>query len=275
MAQVQMYVVGASSDPNSVKNCAVPWRVDEKLIFFGPCMKGPRGIREPLRKKFLGPNCTHKTITDDLFIFGVNASNKEKIRKVVWAGKLLEVMTFEEADKRLKGDRFQKLRNHQCSPLHVCPLSKDGKLIGYKHVSDEHINKEGWVSDLVSKSARGSVLVVGRNLILQQGTPWQAFDRDCCMLLKNIFFASGQGIEFDEEALGILRQAQPEKSDDISRYAVFGLRANGQADGLRGRFLKINGDLANQFIAWLEDRSRKVTKHQWSEGYGPTKTCCT
>ena len=80
MAKVWMYVVGASNDPDSVK-CAVPWQVDENLIFFGPCMKGRGGIREPLRKKFLSPDCTHKTATDDLFIFGINAVNeKETVR---------------------------------------------------------------------------------------------------------------------------------------------------------------------------------------------------
>ena len=122
-------------------------------------------------------------------------------------------MTFAEAYKRLKENaRFKKMCNHDCSPLHVCPMLKDGKLIGYEHVSDLHKNGEEWVADLVSKSARPNVRVEGRQLTLRQGTSWQAFDRDCCMLLKNLFFASGQGIQFDAEALEILAEAQPEKS---------------------------------------------------------------
>ena len=252
MTQVWMYSVAASSDPDHV-SCVVPWRVDHDLIFFGPCKKR---IRELLRRRFLGESISHAPATEDLFIVGVNGSNQTRSRKIVWAGKLSEMMTFAEADRRLRGDRFRKLRDHRLSPLHVRPLFKNGELVGYEHVSDEHIKGEEWVSDLVSHSAKANVQVEGRKLMLRQGTPWQAFDRDCCMLLKNLFFASGQGIEFDEEALEILRQAQRGRSG-IDRYAVFGLTASGQANGLRGTFLIINGDLAKRFIAWLEDRSRE------------------
>ena len=274
MVQVWIYVVGASNGPDHV-SCVVPWRVDEDMIFFGPCKKR---IRENLRGQFLGPSCNHNKATDALFIVGVNASNKEEIRKVVWAGRLSEVMTFAEAYRRFKEDyRFKKLREHKCSPLHVCPVFKDGKLIGYEHMSNEHIKNEEWVSDFVSKWPNSNVLVEGRKLMLRQGTPWQAFDRDCCMLLENVFFASGQGIEFDKEALDILREAQDkqDKKADIDAYAVFGRNVNGDVNGLRGNVRKLAGKLANRFIAWLEDRSHKVAKHQRSEGYGPAKSCCT
>jgi hypothetical protein len=270
MTQVWIYTVSASSDPDHVR-CVVPWRVDEQLIFFGPCKKR---IRERLRRQFLGPATNHATATDDLFIVGINGSNHVGIRKIVWAGKLSEVMTFAEADLRLKGDRFRKLREHRSSPLHVRPIVESGDLVGYEHVSDEHINDQKWVSDLVSGSADRNVRVEGRKLILRRGTLWQVFDRDCCMLLENSFFAEGQGIEFDQEAVEILRQTQLGKSG-IGRYAVFGRTANGQANGLRGTFLEVSPDLANPFVAWLEDRSRKAAKYQRNDGGGPTKTHCT
>ena len=261
MAKIWIYVLGANSNPDGVRS-RVPWRVDEKLIFFGPDKKG---IRKCLREKFLGPYRSHHTVTEELFIVGVNTLGKVKKRKVVWWGKLSEVMTFAEADKRLKGDRFQKLRNHRCSPLHVRPVLEDGMLIGYKHVSDEHIKKEEWVSDLVSKSARANVLVKGRQLTLKHGKPWQAFDRDCCMLLENRFFALGKdiqpGIEFDEQAMDILREAQPEKSH-IDDPAIFGRDNNGKVIGLRDHFLKIPDNLTNRFVAWLESRSLERVKHQ-------------
>jgi hypothetical protein len=273
MAKIWMYVLGANSNPDCVR-CQVPWRVDEKLIFFGPCKKG---IRKCLRKMFLGPNRSHQMVTEELFIVGVNTLGRVKKRKVVWWGKLSEVMTFAEADKRLKGDRFQKLRNHRCSPLHVRPVLEDGMLIGYKHKSDEHIKKEEWVSDLVSKSARPDVLVKGRQLTLKQGKPWQAFDRDCCMLLENRFFALGKdiqpGIEFDEEAMDILREAQPETCH-IDDPAIFGRDTNGKVIGLRGHFLEIPKNLTNCFFAWLESRSPERVKHEWSQEFGPAKTSC-
>lgn len=193
-------------------------------------------------------------------------------------------MTFAEADIRLKGDRFQKLRNHQCSPLHVCPVSKDGKLIGYKHVSDEHIKKDEWVSDLVSKwpnpQPNPPVFLEGRKLMLRHGTPWEAFDRDCCMLLENRFFALGKdiqpGIEFDKEALDILGEAQDkkDKKSHIDDPAIFGRDVKGNVIARRCP-LKIPDNLTYRFIAWLEERSPEAGKHQLSEGYGPAKTCCT
>jgi hypothetical protein len=270
MTQIWMYSLAASTDPDHV-SCVVPWLVDQDLIFFGPCKKR---IRELLRRRFLGESISHAPVTEDLFIVGVNGSNQTRSRKIVWAGKLSEIMTFAEADRRLLGDRFRRLRDHRLSPLHVRPLFKNGELSGYEHVSDEHLKGEEWVSDLVSHSAKANVQMEGKKLMLRQGTPWQAFDRDCCMMLKNLFFASGQGIEFDEEALEILRQAQRGKSG-IDRYKIFGLTSSGQANGLRGTFLKIPDDLAKRFIAWLEDRSQKASKHQRSEKDGPTKACCT
>jgi len=270
MTEELVYSLGASSNPDRVC-CEVPWRVDGDLIFFGPCKKR---IREHLRKRFLGPDYSHKKVSIDLFLVGVNRGNKEKIRKVVWAGKLSEVMTFAEAYIRLKGDRFHKLWKHPKSPLHVRPLDEGGKLIGYEHISEMHKDGE-WVADLVSKSVKSKFRLKGPKLTIKPGkTPWQVFDRDCCMLLENQFFALGQGIEFDDEALEILRQAPPLRKKRIDHYAIFGRTAQGQANGLRGTYLRITGDLATRFVTWLGDRSRKITRHQKKGGYGPSKTPC-
>ena len=54
-------------------------------------------------------------------------------------------MTFAEADRLLKGDRFQELLKHPCSPLHVRPLVESGEVIGYEHVSEEHIKCGEWI----------------------------------------------------------------------------------------------------------------------------------
>ena len=99
MTQVWMYSLAASSNPDHV-SCVVPWLVDPDLIFFGPCKKRIRGL---LRRRFLGESISHAPApaTEDLFIVGVNGSNKTRSRKIVWAGRLSEVMTFAEADNRL------------------------------------------------------------------------------------------------------------------------------------------------------------------------------
>lgn len=272
MTQVLIYVLAASQNPDHVR-CKVPWRVDEDLIFFGPCKKR---IRKFLRDKYLMPdNKGHSNVDEDIFIIGVNGSNPIPSRKVVWAGKLSEVMTFAEADKRMQGDRFLKLREHSSSPLHVRPMVENGEFIGYEHVSNEHIEKDRWVLDLVSNRANPSIQVEGRKLILQPGKTDQAFDRDCCMFLENRFFADGQGLEFDEEALEILRNAQPGKLG-IDRYAIFGRqkKGKGNAEGLVGRYLPIPGDLANRFVTWIEKRSGEAVKRKGSEQNGFAKTHC-
>jgi hypothetical protein len=226
---------------NKFLGCSVPWRVDDDLIFFGPCKKL---VRERLRKRFLC-DISHTIPIEDIFIVGVNGSNKTQTRKIVWAGKISEIMTFAEADRHLAADRFQKLRKFHHSPLHVRPILKSGELVGYEHVSEEHRENDKWAFDL-SRSARRTWHLEGRKLMLGPG---QSFDRDCCMLLKNLFFADGQGIEFDEEVLEILQQAQPGKR--IDDYAVFGRSANRRANGRRGSYLELEPDLTDRFVAWL------------------------
>lgn len=98
MTEVWMYSLASSSDPDRV-SCVVPWRVDEELIFFGPCKTR---IRERLRKQYLSRDCSHRLVSDEIFIVGVNGSNSERTRKIVWTGKLREVMTFAEANDRLR-----------------------------------------------------------------------------------------------------------------------------------------------------------------------------
>ena len=127
MTRVWMYVLDSSKDPDNVR-CVVPWMVDEDLIYFGPCK---RRLREQLRKEYLTGGRTHSTVNDDLYVVSVNGSNAKRIRKVVSAGKLSEVMTFAEAASRLDGDWFSELRDDPMSPLHVRPVTEGGELVGY------------------------------------------------------------------------------------------------------------------------------------------------
>jgi hypothetical protein len=62
------------------------------------------------------------------------------------------------------------------------------------HVSFEHIENDEWIADLTSKSVK--VSLAGRTIRLQPGAVARdVFDRDCCMLLDNVFFAQGEGIQ--------------------------------------------------------------------------------
>jgi hypothetical protein len=268
MTRVWMYVLDSSKDPDNVR-CVVPWMVDEDLIFFGPCK---RRLRERLRREYLEDGRTHCAVSDDLYIVSVNGSNGRRVRKVVSAGKLSDVVTFAEAVERLDGDRFSELRDDPMSPLHVRPVLEGNKLVGYRHVSLEHIENNEWIADLTSKPAK--VTLSGRTIRLQPGARARdVFDRDCCMLLDNLFFAQGEGIQFDQEAVGLLKAGQPGVTG-IDDYAVFGVDSLGQANGLRGRFLEIEGNVADRFLAWLQDRSRRVAaRHSGNDGE-PVKRSC-
>lgn len=268
MTRVWMYVLNASKDPENVR-CVVPWMVDENLIYFGPCK---RRLRERLRKEYLTGGRTHSTVKDDLYVVSVNGSSANRVRKVVSAGKLSEVMTFAEAAGRLDGDRFSELRDDPMSPLHVRPVFEGGNLVGYRHVSFEHIEDNLWITDLTSKP--GKVSLAGRTIRLQHGAAArEAFDRDCCMLLDNVFFAQGEGIWIDEEAVNILKAAQPGVRG-IDDYAVFGVDSAGQANGLRGRFLEIEGEVADRFLAWLRDRAQRITARRSGNDDEPVKRTC-
>lgn len=269
MTRLWIYILGASEDPDHVR-CVVPWQVDKDLIFFGPCMKR---IRKRLREEFLAPSYSCSDVTDDLYMVGVNACNPEEVRKVVWAGKISQVMTFWEAHTHLNGDRFRKLRDHASTPLHVRPLFENGQLLGYKHVGQEHLKNQRWVSDLASTTYM--VRVEGQRLVLEEGiSAWNGFDLDCCMLLENLFFAKGRGIDFDDESLAILREEQPERSNEIDRYAIFGRTDEDKVNPRRGYGLPIRGNAADRFVDWIRKRSLEVADDQGDNDDVPPKTRC-
>jgi len=112
----------------------------------------------------------------------------------------------------------------------------------------------------------------GRRVMILKGTPWEAFDRDCCMLFENIFFAEGKGIDFDDVALQILQQAQPGVRG-IDQFAIFGRTERGWVNGLRGTFLKMECDQAKDFIEWAISRAKPL-KMQRGKKDELTKTHC-
>src|SRR5262249_49027114 len=129
-----------------------------------------------------------------------------------------------------------------------------------------------WIADLTSKPGKFSS--AGRTIRLKPGAASrEAFDRDCCMLLDNVFFAQGEGIWFDQEAVSILKAAQPGVKG-IDDYAVFGVDSVRQANGLRGRFLEIEGNVADRFLSWLRDRSQRVGARQSGNDAEPVKRTC-
>jgi hypothetical protein len=254
VTKIYLYIVGASADPDYVR-CPVPWQVDAQLIFFGPCKKH---IREEIRHAYLSQSETSVELTEPIYLVGVNASNGRHIRKIVWAGRLLRVMTFAEAYDRMSADsRFQKLRDYKLSPLHLKPMYVGEELRGYEHISREHEEGDAWMMDLLTSPRSPQVTQDGPRLLLRSGvSPWDGFPRDACFLLDNEFFAKGDGLPIDRELVSILGRAQPGVLN-IDSYAIFGRRHDGSIEGRTGRHLTIDDDgIADDLLKWLRREAK-------------------
>jgi len=257
MTKVYLYIVASSGNPNWV-TCSVPYQVDDSVVFFGPCKKR---LREALRAAYLAPGIDSTEPGDDLCLVGVNGSNGERIRKVVWAGRIHGVMTFARACQQLTDAKYHELQTAPDSPLHIRPLYEQSRLAGYELVTTEHAANDKWVTDLVKKYDTRYVRLEGKKLLLQPGVSvWQGFPRDVCLLLDNIFFARGQGLSIDARLMDLLRRAQPGR--EIDTYAIFGYKQNGAIEGLTGNYLTLEDPLAGELVRWLGWRGPLATVDQ-------------
>ena len=246
--QVLCYVVAGSGDPDRIE-CAVPYRIDDREVFFGP---GKNALRERMRSRYLNDTTESAVPSDDVYVLGFSGGNRSRTRKVVWIGKLTRVMTFAFAYSYLNGSRYTRMRERRDSPLHVRPLVDAGRLVGYEHRSELHAERDAWILDLVRFARSPLVGKDGRRLLLQEGaSSWNGFSRDACLLFENVFFASGSGREVDDRLVSILRDAQ--RGQNVDRYAIFGYRANGTVDGKTGSYLPLSGDCARDLIDWIRE----------------------
>ena len=269
MTKLYLYVVGACPDPDNIKGvCTVPWKINENEIFFGPCKKL---LRERVRKDYIYPEKDRTGQDDETYIVGINAANG-KPRKVIWAGRLREVMTFEQAFDHFQGRKGENnvntMLDHNCSPMHVEPIRSDGKLIGYRHTSDEHKEDNAWVMDLVRRKEPKGAKRKGDELRLVGDTDAsKGFPRDACMILDNVFFAEGNGILLDGAALEVLKDFQTKELEGEHAYkkratikakSPFGVTKKGTVKGLRGTFLEMEGMYVRGFMSWLREQKGKV-----------------
>lgn len=255
MATAYLYVLGASSDPDRVE-CGVPWRIDDREIFFGPCkMK----LRERLRPRLLAPDRDKVVLAEDIYFAGFNALPTPHQRKLVWAGRMTEAMSFARAWRDLRDPRYAAMRGARSSPLHVEPVAgSEGRPTAYRHHGLEHAEDQKWVRDIATDSIR-RVLAVEDGLVrLPPGVSWwHGFARDICFRFENVFFANGAGREIDRGLLDILREAQPDRRG-ISPVAIFGLTKAGQPDGRVGGYLELTGALGDRFVAWLREPAGRL-----------------
>jgi hypothetical protein len=246
-----IYILGASKNPDKV-DCCVPWKIDEENIFFGPCKIK---LREMLKRNYPDMNIEG----EDIYVIGLNGSNEK--RKIIWAGKIKKLMTFGEA---YKNPLLEGLKNsgYEYSPLHAKPISN-----GYQHLGKLHETNDDWICDLVEPRKKVNLIHKGETIICENEYE-KTFKRDLCFLTSNIFFATGTGIEIDEDILGPFKKSQP--GIEIDTYAIFGRQKNGFVEGKRGGWLKMQHNEINELIKIIERKARgikkKVTKPSKDKG---------
>ena len=259
-----VYILAANKNPDKISG--VPWKTDDKEIFFGPCKKRLRKVF----RKFLNENKDHSNeFDDDYYLIGLNGLSRERKRKIVWAGKLKEVMTFAYAYKQLNGMQYLEMRDSDNSPLHVKPIEENRKLVGYEFLNKMHGGKNNeWVSDLVSKQKskeKSNEIEITKNKIIAKNgnIPFYTFDRDSCLLFENIFFAKHGGIDIDNEVLKIFKSYFKEKGideNDIDAQAIFGKDKNGKPNGMRGSWLEFDSQLTQRLIKLIAKKAEKIKK---------------
>ncbi len=251
------YIVKLSKDADRVDDSGVPYKVNSSNIFFGPCKKR---LREELYKTYIKPNKLGRIKPKQkIYIIGLNGSNSKKIRKIIWMGKIEELFTFEEIYKEMKKNEiFFPLLKSKNSPLHVYPHYSNNKrnlFDGYTSRNTYHKINHEWVMDIISNKNHPEILVQNNQLLLKNPLKrFHVFNRDCCFLCKNLFYAEGKGIDIDDYILKKFKNWQSSKSN-IDRYAIFGRRSNNSVNGLTGRYLKVEDNSADEFITYLKSKS--------------------
>lgn len=253
MTTLFFYSVAASSDPDNVR-CPVPFQINGRLIFFGPCKKS---LRELLKRRYL-KGANEAKLKDDIYLVGVNGANNQRVRKILWAGRIICLMTFETAYNTLTDSEFEEMRSHPYSPLNVKPIyNSASEFIGYENCSREHRDNDLWRLDLTKKVNEKQFYLETKRLLLRENVHRDVvFERDCCFLCENIFFANGNGLSITGNIVEILRRAQ--RGKDVDEYAVFGYSTNNRVDGKRGNYLTISGRDAEDLIKQIVDKANPL-----------------
>jgi hypothetical protein len=219
---------------------------------------------------YLQGNDIKKNFKDEIYLAGVNGSNKKEGRKIVWVGKVTSMMTFAKAFNTFhQTPKYSALLKEEESPILVEPVTNGiAELLGYQKYGDLHkfIDKKSniiyWHGDLTSKPSKESSQTANMDYISKTDF---VFDRDLCFILKNIHAAGKRylGIPFNKTMVNILRKNQADRKH-IDDYAIFGRQRGlqeGNADGRTGSWLELQNRDAEIFISEILE-SKKLTKRK-------------
>jgi hypothetical protein len=243
-----VYILGASNNPDKIE-CTVPFEIDEKEIFFGPCKKR---LRQKLKKEI----DTNGKLKTETYFIGLNSTNVKKERKIVWVGKIQSNYTFQQANEKLVGSKYLSIKTRRKTtrfPLHVTPTKN-----GYQLKSELHSENGKWILDIVSNRYFVKYNLNTSSLVLKDGC---TFDRDICFMFSNIFFANRfeSGIEIDNEILSVFKKSQLNKKK-INSFAVFGYRKDNSIDGKTGGWLELDNQSTKTIVNLIKGKSKTIKK---------------
>lgn len=280
---VYIYILGDDNEWNYISTF-VPFKINNKEIFFGPCKKP---IRQKLRKKILKKNKNIYLEDNDyeIYIIGINPAKKDDIRKFLFAAKITEIFTFQYAwhyyHERAEIKHDQDVRNmingrEGKSPLHLkpIPINKNAKLIGYEHYL--HLHDGDWIEDITSKKLNKVYYnqIIKKNYIEKKFKNIELeFNRDCCFSAENIFLSLKKEIltiSLDDTFLKYIKNGFMElnkKNKMKSRLitnggptlkAPFGFskkpKKPGEFEKYGRGFLTLEGEFARDFIKYIYKR---------------------
>ena len=255
------YILSASKNPDEV-SCKVPYKLNnkEETIFFGPCK---RDLRKKLAKDSNIVIKKSEIPARDIYVMGFNGSNPDKIRKIVWIGKIKQIFTFDKARNQLqKKTGFEELFTDPFSPLHVKSFLEDNNF-GYERVSRFHEGNNFWVTDIANRM--DDVIIKGKKFYLKPGETRQTLTKDCCFICENLFFAEGEGIAIDNELSILLKKAlelkYPDRAKSYSDYSIFGKTKNNLPYGFPGKWLEIEDEtLIKTLVSLILAKKSRVKK---------------
>lgn len=252
------YILGVSKNPDKI-TCKVPYKLNDKreTIFFSACK---RNLRKLLAEKYKLIEKKVEIPKTDIYLLGFNGSNK--VRKIVWMGKIEKLFTFEEAYNFFyNNNEFPELKSDAKSPLHLEPIYEDNRF-GYKLISEFHKKNNFWVTDIVNSVK--DVDIIGKKFLLKKGVSREKLVKDCCFTCENIFFADGQGIEINDEISYYLRRSlelnYPIKAKTFSEYNIFGKTEDNKAFGFPGKWLETNNEEIIKNLIRLVIKQKKEVK---------------
>jgi len=288
---VYIYILGSGNiynGKNDAVSSLVPYKINEKELFFGPCK---RKIREEIKKTYL-KNLDYiysNQLNSDIYLIGINPNiqGSGEIRQLLFGGKVQEIFTFKYAWEKynkaskninqvkkmiygtkniLFGCGHEKKENlidnkqEIQSPLHLKPIIKEKKYIGYEHRTKMH--EKDWIRDILTDNEQIKLrrikdvdLVIQQNKIKKQIDELQLdFGRDCCFSLENIFFSDKRDphpIPLDDTFFTLIKNGlENPKGADLK--SPFGYNKKGYKFGKMD--VKLVGENGRKFIDHLYNK---------------------